>query len=144
MKSRGAKGAARAGGARLSIAPQPDQKPLDFGIVRRLFGYTRPYAGLRNGLFGLTLLRSLQLPLIAWATAKVVSGPIAQHDMRATALGVLGYLAWINLALGVFTWWNAATLLFNLTPAHPFDGALAWSLLRTRPGRTAARRKPRR
>jgi Zn-dependent protease len=50
----------------------------------------------------------------------------------------------LNLALGVLTWWNAATLLFNLTPGHPFDGAMAWSLFRERRSRTAARGRPRR
>src|SRR5688572_17080089 len=85
--------APRVSGTPLSIAPAPDQKPLDFAIVRRLFGYTRPYARLRNSLFGLTLLRSIQLPLLAWAIAKLISGPIAHHDVRAAALGVLGYLA---------------------------------------------------
>lgn len=85
---------------RLSIAPEPDQRPLDFGIVRRIWGYTKPYARLRNGLVGLVILRSIQLPLVAWATAAVISGPIARHDTGGVVLGVGGYLL-----LAAFTSW---------------------------------------
>ena len=38
-------------------------------------------------------MRSFQLPIVTWATARVVSGPIAQRDVGGTALGVLGFLA---------------------------------------------------
>lgn len=71
---------------------EPDQKPLDFGIVRRIWGYTKPYARMRNALIALVSVRSIQLPLVAWATAKVISGPIARHDVQGTVLGVAGYL----------------------------------------------------
>lgn len=86
--------AARAAAARApQIAPEPDQKPLDFELVRRIFEYTRPYARLRNNLFALVVLRSIQTPLVTWSIAKVISGPIARHDVRGTVLGVVGYLA---------------------------------------------------
>jgi ABC-type multidrug transport system fused ATPase/permease subunit len=76
-----------------SSALELDQKPLDFAIVRRIYGYTEPYRGLRNALCGLVILRSVQLPLITWTTAKVISGPIAHHDLRGTVLGVGAFLA---------------------------------------------------
>jgi len=75
------------------IAPEPDQRPLDFVIIRRLFGYTKPYARLRNALFALVVLRAIQVTLVTWATAAVISGPIARHDLQGTVLGVLGFLA---------------------------------------------------
>jgi ATP-binding cassette subfamily B protein len=70
-----------------------DQRPLDFGIVRRIFAYTRPHARLRNRLAGIVLLRSLQLPALTWATAAVISGPVARRDALGTLRGVLGLLA---------------------------------------------------
>jgi ATP-binding cassette subfamily B protein len=73
--------------------PVAEVRPLSFSIIRRLFGYTRPYAGLRNTLLLLVVLRACQLPLIAWATAHVVSGPIARHDELGIVLGVLGFVA---------------------------------------------------
>jgi ATP-binding cassette subfamily B protein len=76
-------------------APRPlgDQRPLDFAIIRRLFGYTRPYGRLRNALFFLVILRAIQLPVLTWMTARVISGPITQADPRGIVLGVAGYLA---------------------------------------------------
>jgi ATP-binding cassette subfamily B protein len=65
---------------------------LDFGIIRRLFGYTRPYRSLRNALFLLVILRAIQLPVLTWMTARVISGPITSADPKGILLGVLGYL----------------------------------------------------
>jgi ATP-binding cassette, subfamily B, bacterial len=73
--------------------PIAEVRPLSFSIIRRLFESTRPYARLRNLLLLLVVLRACQLPLIAWATAHVVSGPIARHDDLGIVLGVLGFVA---------------------------------------------------
>ncbi len=54
------------------------QRPLDFGLIRRMFTYTRPYAWKRNLLILLTLTRATQLPLLAWAVGSTISGPISQ------------------------------------------------------------------
>ena len=76
-----------------AVLSDREQRPLDLGIVRRLYDYTRPYARLRNVLALLVLLRSLQLPLGVWAVAQIISGPISRHDRSAAQLGILGYLA---------------------------------------------------
>ncbi len=70
---------------------EPDMRPLEFGLIRRLFGYTRNYAGKRNALIGLTLLRSAQLPIVTYALASVIQGPIASGDVPGVHLGVLIY-----------------------------------------------------
>jgi ABC-type multidrug transport system fused ATPase/permease subunit len=72
--------------------PVAEVRPLSFSIIRRLFESTRPYARLRNLLLLLVVLRACQLPLIAWATAHVVSGPIARHDDMGIVFGVLGFI----------------------------------------------------
>jgi len=65
--------------APLSVRPalerpsQVAERPLDFSIIRRLLQCTRPYGRLRNWLLVLVILRSLQLPTLAWLTAKVIS-----------------------------------------------------------------------
>ncbi|HEY4187534.1 MAG TPA: ABC transporter ATP-binding protein [Polyangia bacterium] len=69
-----------------------EERPLDLGIIRRLFGYTRPYARLRDLLVVLVLLRSAQIPLGTWAVARIISGPISRHDAHASLLGVIAYL----------------------------------------------------
>ena len=75
------------------VAPRSQQRPLDLGIIRRLFGYTRPYARLRNTLAVLVVARAIQLPLVTWAMARVISGPIAHRDRPGTVAGTLGFLA---------------------------------------------------
>ena len=58
---------------------EPDKRPLDIGLITRLISYMRPYAWKRNFLFVCVLLRAIQLPLVAWTIAAVISGPITQH-----------------------------------------------------------------
>jgi ATP-binding cassette subfamily B protein len=53
-----------------------------------LFTYTRPYAKTRNWLAFFVLVRTVQLPLLSWSIAKVISGPIARHDVHGTLLGL--------------------------------------------------------
>jgi ABC-type multidrug transport system fused ATPase/permease subunit len=73
---------------------EPAQRPLDFGIVRRLYQCTRPYRRLRNLLLLLVVARSVQLPIIAWLTAWVISGPIAAHDVPGIVRGAIAFLVW--------------------------------------------------
>jgi ATP-binding cassette subfamily B protein len=102
----------------LPIAPEADQKPLDFAIVRRLYGYTKPYARLRNGLFGLVVLRSIQTPLVTWSIAKVISGPIAQHDVRGVVLGAIGYMALAGVTSFCFVYRQRLALLLGEAVVH--------------------------
>src|SRR5258708_24691490 len=67
------------------------QRPLDFTIVRRLFRYTRPYAQKRNFLYLLVVLRAIQLPMMGWIPAAIISGPIAHHNPQGTLKGVMGF-----------------------------------------------------
>ncbi|HEY2404527.1 MAG TPA: ABC transporter ATP-binding protein [Polyangiaceae bacterium] len=77
----------------MTTVPRKDeQPPLDFAVIRRVFAYTKPYARLRNLLILLVTLRAIQTPLIVWATAAVISGPISRQDPRGTLQGVCGFL----------------------------------------------------
>jgi len=57
-------------------------RPLEMGLIWRMFRYTHGHARKRNWLFALVLIRSIQLPLLAWAIGAVINGPIARHDPR--------------------------------------------------------------
>lgn len=70
---------------------EPEQRPLDFGLIRRMFRYTRAYAWKRNVLVFLTLTRSVQLPLLAWAVGAAISGPIAGRQPELLAPAVLAF-----------------------------------------------------
>jgi ATP-binding cassette subfamily B protein len=106
------------------------QRPLDLGIIRRLFRYTRPYARLRNLLFVLVVVRAIQLPVVAWATARVVSGPIAHKDVHATLLGVLGFLALAGLTELCFVFRMRYALMLGEAVVHDLRGDIYAHLLR--------------
>src|SRR5882724_2335205 len=73
---------------------EPDARPLDFGLIRRLLAYTKPYAVKRNWLLLTVIVRAIQLPCVAWVIGAVINGPIA-HDAPISGVlaGALGFLA---------------------------------------------------
>jgi ABC-type multidrug transport system fused ATPase/permease subunit len=76
---------------------RPEQRPLSFSIIRRLFRHTERHGLLRNGLLVLVVIRSIQIPIVTWATARVISGPVAGGDVRGTLIGVASLLAFAGL-----------------------------------------------
>ena len=66
-------------------------KPLEWGLIRRLFTYTAPIKGKVTALCVLSLIRAAQLPAFAWVIALIINGPIARRDFTGIALGVAGY-----------------------------------------------------
>ncbi len=66
-------------------------RPLDWGILVRLFGFTRPYVGKRNWLFGFVILRAVQMPILAWAVSAVINGPITNRDQEAILQACLAF-----------------------------------------------------
>jgi ATP-binding cassette subfamily B protein len=81
---------------------EPHFKPLEWGIIRRLFGYTRPHATQRNWLIVLTLLRSAQLPALVWLAAEIIAGPIARHETSALFWWIAGFCALALFTDGLF------------------------------------------
>ncbi len=77
-------------------------KPLEWGLILRLFTYTRKSAGKRNILFALTIIRSIQIPAITWAMGLIIAGPIANGDTRILPWAVLAYGALAFLTDGMF------------------------------------------
>ncbi|MET0342368.1 MAG: ABC transporter ATP-binding protein [Polyangiales bacterium] len=78
--------------ARPDHEDEPEHRPLRAGVLRRLAGYARPYARKRNLLVLMVVLRGIQFPALGWATAALISGPIAAHDLPALWRG-LGAIA---------------------------------------------------
>ncbi len=63
-----------------------------FPLLKRMYGYMRPYGKMRNRLIAITILRAVQLSLVSWAFAAVIDGPIARHDFSGLMLGSLAFL----------------------------------------------------
>lgn len=73
---------------------EADARPLDFGLIRRLLAYTRPYAVKRNWLLLAVVVRAIQLPCVAWVIGAVINGPIAHGAPLPSILaGALGLFA---------------------------------------------------
>ena len=85
---------------------EPAQRPLDLGLIRRLFSYTRPYRHRLAWLLAAVLIRAVQLPLGAWMIGRIIQGPVARGDGRGTLLGAL--------AFGALVLWTAANFHFRL------------------------------
>jgi ABC-type multidrug transport system, ATPase and permease components len=67
------------------------QRPLEWGLIRRLFGYTKPFAWQRNWLVFLTLARSAQLAGLTWLFSSAIAGPVARGDRAGLWWTALGY-----------------------------------------------------
>jgi len=52
-------------------------KPLEWGLIRRLFTYTRPIKGKVIALGIMTVIRSAQLPALGWLMSLIIQGPIS-------------------------------------------------------------------
>ncbi len=83
-------------------AQETAQRPLEWSIIRRLFGYTKPHARRRNCLIFLTLSRSAQLALLTLLFSSAIAGPVAAGDLRGLWIAVLGYGLLALLTEGMF------------------------------------------
>jgi len=84
----------------LTVAPRPagdeDEeqfKPLEWGLIRRLIGFTRPQRRKFWIMVALSAVRAIQLPAIVWAMGAIIAGPAARHDLHALAWWLAGYAA---------------------------------------------------
>ncbi|MBW7894363.1 MAG: ABC transporter ATP-binding protein [Opitutaceae bacterium] len=93
----------------LTIVTRPEDdeveaqfKPLEWGLIRRMFTYTRSVRSRLAWLVGLSVARSAQLPALTWMVGLIISGPIANHDVRLLWLGLAGYALLALLTDGMF------------------------------------------
>ncbi|HEX8310779.1 MAG TPA: ABC transporter ATP-binding protein [Chthoniobacteraceae bacterium] len=67
--------------------------PLKFWqLFCRLFSYTAPYRRKRNWLIAQVILRSILLPVAAWATGAIINGPISSGNLTGIAWSVAAFL----------------------------------------------------
>lgn len=66
-------------------------KPLEWGLMRRLFSYTQAVAAKRNWLIALTIIRAAQLPALVWISTRIIKGPIAEGNMTELTWAVVAY-----------------------------------------------------
>src|SRR3954468_24606077 len=79
-----------------------EQRPLSLEVLRRLVGYSAAHAKKSNLLMLFVLLRAIQYPAFGWATAAMISGPIAARDVRGIWLGGSLFAALVLSSVVVF------------------------------------------
>ncbi len=77
-------------------------KPLEWGLIRRLFNYTAPVKRKLTALVVLSIIRSAQLPALGWLVSLIITGPITRRDWAGIALGVGGYALLAVVTDGMF------------------------------------------
>lgn len=77
-------------------------KPLEWGLIRRLWTYTRVHRRKRNLLVLFTIIRAGQLPLLAWTVSAVIGGPVENGRLSSLPWAVIGYLALAFSTDGLF------------------------------------------
>jgi ATP-binding cassette subfamily B protein len=77
-------------------------KPLEWSLIRRVFGYAKPIQGKLNTLIILSIIRAAQLPALVWITSLIIAGPIARSDMHGVIIGSICFLVLAVLTDGIF------------------------------------------
>jgi ABC-type multidrug transport system fused ATPase/permease subunit len=77
-------------------------KPLDWRLIRRLLKYAGPVRRKLWIMYALTLIRSAQLPALAWLTVLVITGPIAHGDLPGALRGTAEFAALAILTDAMF------------------------------------------
>lgn len=108
---------------------EPEQAPLDWALVRRMFRYTHPYAARRNWLFALTFIRGLQLPALAWLIGETINGPVASKDLRGIYLHAALYLGLVLLMLVTLHFRQRLALGLGEAVAHDMRSELFAKLM---------------
>jgi ATP-binding cassette subfamily B protein len=103
---------------------EEDHAPLSWTLIRRISTYTRPYRVSRNWLFVLTLVRGIQLPLLAWMIGRTINGPIAGHDLKGIYIHTGLYLALVVFVMVTLHFRQLLALELGEAVAHDMRSAL--------------------
>ena len=79
-------------------------RPLQWGLIRRLFSYTGPVKTKLRVLIGLALLRAMLLPALIFLSSRIIAGPIANGDIQALPLAVTGFALLALFTEGMMRW----------------------------------------
>jgi ATP-binding cassette subfamily B protein len=109
---------------------EADKAPLQWPLIRRIFGYTRPYAAKRNWLFALTFTRGLQLPALAWLIGWTINGPITGRNLQEIYWSATAYFALALFTIVCFHFRQRFALELGEAVVHDMRTALFAKLMR--------------
>jgi ATP-binding cassette subfamily B protein len=108
---------------------EADRAPLNAKLIRRIFTYTRRYAGRRNWLFFLTFARGFQLPALAWLIGQTINGPIAGRDLPGVYVHAGIYLGLVLLMILTLQFRQRLALELGEAVAHDMRAELFQKLM---------------
>lgn len=79
-------------------------RPLQWGLIHRLFSYTGPVKTKLRVLIGLALLRAMLLPALIFLSSRIISGSIANGDIQALPMAVAGFALLALFTEGMMRW----------------------------------------
>jgi ATP-binding cassette subfamily B protein len=128
--------AAQLGGLTVVTAEdrEAQARPLDFGLIRRLMGFTERHRGLRLQLLALVVVRSIQLPLLAWGTAKLLGRLQATQTIHGVVVGAAAYFAFCATTQWTFVYRMRAGLRLGENVLHDLREAMFATLQRQKMG----------
>ncbi len=106
------------------------RQPLKLALLRRVFQHTPGARPTRNILIALTLMRAVQLPLLAWTLGAVINGPVAGRSTSGLLLGIAGYTALLVITDFVFHYRIKLALFYGETVVSRLRGELFAHLAR--------------
>ncbi|HMA93126.1 MAG TPA: ABC transporter ATP-binding protein, partial [Polyangiaceae bacterium] len=106
------------------------ERPLALATIRRLYSFTNPHRWVRSILVVLVLIRALQLPLLSWGIAKILSGSIAHRDLGGLWHGLLALLALVLVTEINFVYRMRLALQFGETVVCDLRSAIFGHLLK--------------
>lgn len=136
---------------RLVVVARPEQeaerRPLELGLLKRLFSFARPYRWKLRLLIALVIIRGCQIPLIAWTMGAVIAGPITAGDVPGIFLGAAAYFTLCFITDLTFHFRHKAALELGEAVVHDLRQAVFDKLMtlpmgfftRTRLGRILSR-----
>jgi len=74
---------------------EPEVRPIDFAMYRRMFTYARAYPAFLTPLLVCVVLRAIQLPLLNTIFSKILNGPVTRGTIATLLWASTGYLAMV-------------------------------------------------
>jgi len=98
-------------------------KPLEWGLIRRLFTYTAPVKGKLTALACMTIVRSAQLPALGWLMSLIIQGPISNpgqgFSVGWVTINASSGVMWGVIAYGVLA--LSTDLLFHFRQRYALE-----------------------
>jgi ATP-binding cassette subfamily B protein len=111
-----------------------ETRPLDFGLLKRMFEYARPHRRKFFVVLACVITRAIQLPLLAWGIGAAINGPIASGDPKGVFWSAAAFAAFALFTQITFHFRQRVALEFGEAVMHDMRNHIYTHLLSLRMG----------